>query len=341
MANLNNPIDFLTFGSKELHLYEDQITSSFMQELESSTIFVLPLDVNDPKSRSHCELLGTQMSSALGASLDKVPLSYSVAGAPINLLLICLFIGNMAPESARKKIEAILQSVVERDAGTKGRVRIKHFGLFLPRTGQVTCRSYAHGQGHYYRYRLATFKLGLVDNLLREFLLSLHSSCPDEYFKSGPRASHFEIGLRLNLDRSTQHPLIEFAIGSGKNRKLKSAHEDLEKYLLERDPYTIACEVPIWLERNETDQFFPSRANSGGTLTGHIDILRYTPEGVIEIWDYKPGAEGEQNARAQVYLYALMLSTRTSIALDRFKCGYFDSSIAFFFKASEVMRAPR
>ena len=66
-------------------------------------------------------------------------------------------------------------------------------------------------------------------------------------------------------------------------------------------------------------------------MTGHIDILRVDDDKVW-IWDYKPNAHKEKFASTQVFFYALMLSKRTSIPLENFRCGYFDSSYAYLFK---------
>ena len=117
---------------------------------------------------------------------------------------------------------------------------------------------------------------------------------------------------------------------------LKSAHEDVEKYFLETDPCAIAAEVPVWLEPNEMKQFRFLKSPFAGTLTGHIDLLRYENDGRIGIWDYKPHAKYEKSAHMQVFLYALMLSQRTGIPLNGFLCGYFDSENVFYFDPSDI-----
>ena len=101
--------------------------------------------------------------------------------------------------------------------------------------------------------------------------------------------------------------------------------------MLESDPETIACEVPVWYDRPED-----VKLHIEGVLTGHIDILRYEKDGRIGIWDYKPRAKYEKKAHMQVYLYALMLSQRTGIPLNKFLCGYFDSSDAYSFNAEDA-----
>ena len=100
--------------------------------------------------------------------------------------------------------------------------------------------------------------------------------------------------------------------------------------MLENDNKTIAVEVPIWLECNELNDFckiFKTKE----ALTGHIDVLRIE-DNKIWIWDYKPNSFEEKYATTQLFFYALMLSKRTGIGLDEFRCGYFDENYAFVFK---------
>jgi hypothetical protein len=104
--------------------------------------------------------------------------------------------------------------------------------------------------------------------------------------------------------------------------------------MVENDSATIAAEVPVWLERDEMRRF--GFADSDGCLTGHIDILRFASDSRIEVWDFKPNAKDEDKAHVQVFLYALMLSTRTGIPLTLFDCGYFDERDAFLFAAQGI-----
>ncbi len=337
MAIKNGQIDFLTFGPVNLKSYEGEIQSLFAEDLKSASLFLLPLDTRDAKAVSVYEDLSDQISSRLNARSERIPLAVLIDIAPKHFFLLRLLIRDMAPDIIRKEIEHILSSKTGLLSQQERRVRITQFGIFLPRTGIITCRSFAHGEGHYSRYRLATFKLDTVHQRLREFLLSIQSYCPDQYFKSGPRASSFNAKVTVKMECSFKHPLVKLAVEALKVRKLKSAHEDIEKYLLDSDPETIACEVPIWFEPLETKRFAPLHLNSDDTLTGHIDILRWRDSGVTEIWDYKPSAADETKAHVQVYLYALMLSARANIPLEQFICGYFDSSVAFFFSAAEAM----
>ncbi|MEK6835830.1 MAG: PD-(D/E)XK nuclease family protein, partial [Nanoarchaeota archaeon] len=104
----------------------------------------------------------------------------------------------------------------------------------------------------------------------------------------------------------------------------------IQVFLLENDNNTIAMEVPIWVYPNELKEF-TNVFKIKSPLTGHIDVLRIE-DNKIWIWDYKPGAYYERYAQTQVYFYALMLSKRTNINLENFRCGYFDEKYAYAFK---------
>jgi hypothetical protein len=285
------------------------------------------------RSKDFC----AKIVSRFTAEVQSAPLSSFGwhSGAPEALVLERLAIRNISPDSAKREIENLLISQASGAHGGTGRRRLAHFGLFIPRTGSVTCHSFAHGHGHYYRYRVASFKLDSIPSSLKDFLVNLPDRCPpNEKFLTGPRASSVDISLTIAIERSSLHPMIQGARDGLEVRKLKSAHEDLEKYFLERDPETIACEVPIWFEPNEQEPLVFLKSDAG-MLTGHIDVLRCQGD-QIAVWDYKPSAANETKAHVQVFLYTLMLSKRTGIALERFKCGYFDSNDAFFFNPAEV-----
>ena len=158
----------------------------------------------------------------------------------------------------------------------------------------------------------------------------MFKECPHSYFNSGPRSS----GLRCKLDQDLieikGHEVSNLAKIGGETNFLRynTAHSRVQVFMLENDKATIATEVPIWLTGNELDA---NVLKIDQPLTGHIDILRLE-DGNLWIWDYKPDAADEKYAATQVYFYALMLSKRTGINLDKFRCGYFDEDIAYMFK---------
>ena len=124
--------------------------------------------------------------------------------------------------------------------------------------------------------------------------------------------------------------------GFGLDEEIGSAHMKVQKFMLEKDDKTIAVEIPLWMEPSELgplDGIFQAK----DPVTGHIDVLRIE-DGKIWVWDYKPGARKEVYASTQVFFYALMLSQRTGISLDNFRCGYFDREVAFVFKPTIIQK---
>lgn len=165
---------------------------------------------------------------------------------------------------------------------------------------------------------------------LGDFMEKMLSDCPDHYFETGPRSSALRFNVNTALIRVDGHEICRLAELGLKHGRYKTAHSNVEVYMLENDANTIAVELPIWLHPHELDAY---RAifDCEDPLTGHIDLLR-VEDGNVWIWDYKPNAEKEKYADCQVLFYAIMLSNRTGIPLDKFRCGYFDEKTAFLFK---------
>ena len=143
------------------------------------------------------------------------------------------------------------------------------------------------------------------------------------------------LGVEIPLTRLKDHDIIALAAESRGHDTVSSRHENLQKFFLECDPTTVACEVPVWMESWEFEDY-PRILGSRDALTGHIDVLRLEPDGLIGVWDYKPRAAAERDAHIQVFLYALMLALRTGLPLTAFLCGYFDEKDAYIFRPSEA-----
>jgi len=187
---------------------------------------------------------------------------------------------------------------------------------------------FKHGWFYYYRvHHLKTHKLTANLPALKKFLIDNFSNCPNDYFQQGPRGSSLKIDLGINAIKIKGHEISQSAYIAPKN--YKTAHSNVELFLLENDPYTIAVEVPLWLTSNEIKNY-EAIFNTDEPLTGHADILRME-DNKIWIWDYKPNAEKEKYASSQIFFYSLMLSKRTNIPLSFFRCGYFDENNAFVF----------
>ena len=172
---------------------------------------------------------------------------------------------------------------------------------------------------------------------LHNYLDSLFSKCPDDYFKQGPRGSKLKFPMHnLDIRRHNDHEvslLCSYGLDINAER-FKSEHMKVQMFMLENDLKTIAMEIPIWLYPSEINGF-ESIFNSNEALTGHIDLLK-VEDGLIWIWDYKPNAQKEEFASTQTYFYALMLSKRANIPLEKIRCGYFDETFTYVFKPDET-----
>ncbi len=191
--------------------------------------------------------------------------------------------------------------------------------------------------GGFYVYRMHDIKLSHLCNgngfaPLHSFLQQTFQQCPDEYFQRGPRSSCLKFILPHEITEVRGHEVSTLAkYGLLENReRYKDNHSRVQMFMLEHDNNTIAMEVPLWLYHHELDGY-QELFGSNLPLSGHIDVLR-VDDGKVWIWDYKPHAQKEKYASTQVYFYSLMLSVRTGIPLENFRCGYFDDRYAFLFK---------
>ena len=195
--------------------------------------------------------------------------------------------------------------------------------------------SFEH-KGGFYHYRVHYDKVSKLCNngleSLKDFLESMFNKCPDDYFFKGPRSSALKFKLsNLDLKNATNHELCiltHHGLETNKER-YSTAHSRVQVFMLEHDTTSIACETPIWLLPEEL-QTYKELFNSEEPLTGHIDLLR-VQDNKIWILDYKPNAQKEKYAATQTYFYALMLSKRTNIPLENFRCGYFDNINCYLF----------
>ncbi|MBN1385601.1 PD-(D/E)XK nuclease family protein [Candidatus Woesearchaeota archaeon] len=190
--------------------------------------------------------------------------------------------------------------------------------------------------GWFYYYRLHTKKVAELCTgfpELNTYLEKMFTECPNDYFLDGPRSSHLKFNLGIDVSCIGLHEVSGLAKEGLKSKAYKTAHSNVECFMLERDDKTIAVEVPIWLHPYEI-KMYEEIFKSNKPLSGHIDILR-VEDGKIWIWDYKPKAHREKYADTQTFFYAFMLSKRTGIPLEKFRCGYFDENNAYAFKPTE------
>lgn len=195
-------------------------------------------------------------------------------------------------------------------------------------------------KGGWYHYRIHALKLSELckDNLfsLKNYLESVFQQCPHDYFQIGPRSSSLKFKLdNLDLKSVRNHDLCDWTkLGLERyGERYGTAHSQVQVFMLENDNKTVATEVPLWLQADEAE-FYHGLFKTNEPLTGHIDLLRIEDD---KIWvlDYKPNAHLEKFAATQVYFYALMLSKRTKIPLEKFRCGYFDWKDSYLFKPDE------
>lgn len=167
---------------------------------------------------------------------------------------------------------------------------------------------------------------------LKQYLYDVFEHCPHAYFEVEPRSSKLRFRLgNIQLKHINKHELTELTKQGLKTNaeRYQSAHSKVQLFMLEEDANTIAIEVPLWLNAEELDGY-EKIFSTTNPLTGHIDALRIE-NGKIWIWDYKPNASLEKYASTQVFFYAYMLSKRTGIPLENFRCGYFDSVNTYAF----------
>jgi hypothetical protein len=171
---------------------------------------------------------------------------------------------------------------------------------------------------------------GLCDSDLKGFLYKVFDDCPNEHFVEGPRSSSLRFNLGINVKEVRNHDVSFLARMGLESNVYNTAHTNVQMFMLAYDNKTVAMEVPIWIHAKELNNF-EHMLRSKKPLSGHIDVLRVEDD-KIWIWDFKPNAHNEKYAATQVFFYALMLSKRTGIPLEKFMCGYFDDKTAFVFK---------
>lgn len=195
-----------------------------------------------------------------------------------------------------------------------------------------------HGMDYF--YRLHRLRLGMLASnglsTLQQYLSDVQQGCHEEIFKTGPRSSALKFDLHVPLTEVYGHKLSKLAEIAKANYN-GTPHDKLQACALDEDPSSICTELPVWLKPADlvgmpvSQEILDIIFSEGGVLTGHIDLITID-EGKIWIWDFKPNARKEKYAATQVYFYALMLSKRTHLSLEKFRCGYFDENVAYLFK---------
>jgi hypothetical protein len=323
-------------------------------DMKNPNLFFLPMGDAHPVSAA----LGNLLCQGLRREFRTLAFDVASAGASENggTKYRCLAVDSSQPERVRDilkrqlwlarqpapasvRLADILQ---DRHEKTGREFRLEEYGLFVPCKTRKFTAIRTHSFDHkpaFYRYRVALAHTARLPEPLADYLHALFTSCPNHLFRRTVfRASQVRrsgLAVEIPLTRVRDHDIIALAGRSHAFTSVSSRHENLQKYFLEHNPHTIACEVPVWMESWEFADY-PRILKTRDTLTGHIDVLRYEDDGRLGVWDYKPRAVAERSADIQVFLYALMLALRTGLPLTAFLCGYFDEQDAYLFRPSEV-----
>lgn len=192
--------------------------------------------------------------------------------------------------------------------------------------------SFKHGWFYHYRiHEMKTEQLcGNGFSRLGGFLNDMFESCPDEKFSTTLRSSALKFEMGIKPQQIEGHEVSNLAEMGLKWNNYRTAHSNVQVFMLQNDAATLGVEVPIWMNSDELE-VYSKLFGTDEPLSGHIDVLRIEGD-KIWIWDYKPKAHKEKYATTQVYFYALMLSKRTGLPLNKFMCGYFDENTAYVFK---------
>lgn len=195
--------------------------------------------------------------------------------------------------------------------------------------------SFKHGW--FYHYRFCEDKINILCNsnfsTLKDYFYNMLTSCPHDYFLSGPRSSSLKFDLNTDICEEKLSKLSLLTKEALNWKNYKTAHSNVEVFMLNYDKNTLAVEIPIWILPEEYPMFSDLFIDEKNPLSGHIDILQII-DGKIWILDFKPKAHLEKFAKTQTYMYAVMLSKRTGISLENFMCGYFDENTSYTFSPS-------
>lgn len=244
-----------------------------------------------------------------------------------------------AVEKCRDKLKAVFFSIyLESPNSVSELFRLTKYLEFIAPinkpVGDLLEHTFVHGEGRFYRLLVSQPKLPKNLSNLPEFLSNIRYNCPNHLFLDGPKASKGDWVFPVVVKKISDCDLVDLAKVGVNAKLMKRAHENMERFLIQSDAKTFACEVPVWLQPSD---FVDYAARFGTTkcITGHVDVLRLSADGCLEIWDYKPKAEQETKAAQQVWLYMLMLAKRSNLDLKNIRGGYFDENDAYFVTCSD------
>jgi transposase-like protein len=195
---------------------------------------------------------------------------------------------------------------------------------------------------------------------LKDYLLRLPQIIRHEDFETAARCSQIKLEPDLPVKQSKGTQASKDALKALQFAKTNfQRHDVVENFMLNCDCYTVASEVPVWMDEMDLatkntkiheKAFACDKAggtpaihschstldtcHSGTAIAGHIDLLQWKFD-TLYILDFKPNAAKEQKAKVatQLNLYAVALSVRTGIPVSRMRCAWFDEEDFFSFSA--------
>lgn len=105
-----------------------------------------------------------------------------------------------------------------------------------------------------------------------------------------------------------------------------TSHGSVLSFLLNFDPRMIASEVPVYSQELK--------------MTGHIDLVRISPDDMIEVLDFKPGLRDVNllQATPQVAMYGVLLNKLIPSTKDRVVCTLFNTRESISFRPDLLQR---
>ena len=221
----------------------------------------------------------------------------------------------------------------------------------------------AHQQLYRFRYHRAKMALTLKEfknrnfRPLKDFLDSVSSETPHQYFQQGERMSEvkskFDKAEMIVRGKSNYaNKLAKFILPTVQDNIQR--HEMLQRFMIANDSVTVATEVPVYIRREDIEHMenklgFKITDNCKISvkgkkrpiampkiLAGHIDMIQVR-NGQIHLLDYKPNAAKEKPIE-QLTWYALAMSRLTGLKIYEFKCAWFDEKDYFEFYPLHIVK---
>jgi len=117
-------------------------------------------------------------------------------------------------------------------------------------------------------------------------------------FLKGPRCSSLDRDYSLDVKekKNITPELTQLAFKSQPKNTDKSPHETVQDFFLINDSRTVATELPVFINPQETDN------DVDEPITGHIDLVQIRYDD-LHILDYKPNLNRPERHASQLQLY--------------------------------------